>query len=78
LGFDYFRHDPSRHALVGERTGKRFKLGDVLNVRLTEAAPLTGGLRFELTPAQPTLDGRKPWRKGRKPATVIKTSSRKR
>jgi ribonuclease R len=48
LGFDFFRHDQKRHALVGERTGKTYRMGDTLTVRLAEAAPLTGGLRFEL------------------------------
>src|SRR5262245_29165586 len=48
LGTDFFRHDEKRHALVGERTGTTYKLGDTLSVRLAEAAPLTGGLRFDL------------------------------
>ena len=48
LGFDFFRHDDKRHALVGERTKKMYRMGDTLTVRLAEAAPLTGGLRFEL------------------------------
>jgi ribonuclease R len=48
LGFDFFRHDEKRHALVGERTKKMYRMGDTLAVRLAEAAPLTGGLRFEL------------------------------
>jgi ribonuclease R len=48
LGFDFFRHDEKRHALVGERTKKTYSLGETITVRLAEAAPLTGGLRFEL------------------------------
>ena len=48
LGFEFFRHDEKRHALVGDRTGKAYRLGDKIAVRLAEAAPLTGGLRFEL------------------------------
>jgi ribonuclease R len=48
LGPDFLRHDEKRHALVGERSGRVYKLGDTLSVRLAEAAPLTGGLRFEL------------------------------
>ncbi|HVZ91472.1 MAG TPA: ribonuclease R [Rhizomicrobium sp.] len=50
LGFEYFRHDEQKHALIGSRTGTIFKLGDVVRVKLVEAAPLTGGLRFELEP----------------------------
>ena len=48
IGAEYFRHDERAHALVGERTGTRYRLGDKLVVRLLEAAPLTGGLRFGL------------------------------
>jgi len=48
IGAEYFRHDEKRHALVGDRTGAAYKLGDTVLVRLREAAPLTGGLRFEL------------------------------
>ena len=48
LGFEYFRHDEKRHAMIGDRTGTVYKLGDIVAVKLVEAAPLTGGLRFEL------------------------------
>jgi ribonuclease R len=48
LGMEYFRHDERRHALVGDRTGTSYTLGDTLRVKLAEAAPLTGGLRFDL------------------------------
>lgn len=48
LGFEYFRHDEKKHALIGDRTGTAFRLGDIVRVKLVEAAPLTGGLRFEL------------------------------
>lgn len=51
LGAEYFRHDERKHALVGDRTGTAYKLGDYVDVRLAEAAPLTGGLRFELAAA---------------------------
>ncbi len=48
LGFEYFRHDEKKHALIGDRTGTTYRLGDQITVRLLEAAPLTGGLRFEI------------------------------
>jgi ribonuclease R len=56
LGTDFFRHDEKRHALVGQKSGTVYRLGDILHVRLAEAAPLTGGLRFEL--AEPGPVGR--------------------
>jgi ribonuclease R len=51
LGRDFFRHDPRTHALIGERSKVSYRLGQRLTVRLVEAAPLTGGLRFELADA---------------------------
>ena len=51
LGFEFFRHDERKHALIGDRSGTAYRMGDRLRVRLMEAAPLTGGLRFELTEA---------------------------
>jgi len=62
LGFEYFRHDPKRHALVGERSGTVYKLGDRLVVKLVEAAPLTGGLRFEIAEAPERTSNAKPHR----------------
>ncbi len=44
LGDQYFIHDERSHALVGERTGARWRLGARVRVRLEEATPLTGGL----------------------------------
>ncbi len=60
LGFEYFRHDEKQHALIGERSGVKYSLGDYLNVKLMEAAPLTGGLRFELVEANTPQTGRLP------------------
>ncbi|MES2294735.1 MAG: ribonuclease R [Pseudomonadota bacterium] len=48
LGLEYFRHDERAQAMRGERTGTSFGLGDTIAVKLLEAAPVTGGLRFEL------------------------------
>nr|WP_280960228.1 ribonuclease R [Ancylobacter aquaticus] len=48
LGQDYYRYDEVRHALVGERTGEMHRLGDRVEVKLVEAAPVAGALRFEL------------------------------
>jgi len=42
LGTEFFRHDEARHALVGQRSKTLYKLGDIVPVRLVEAAPLTG------------------------------------
>jgi ribonuclease R len=48
LGTEYFNYDEARHALVGSRSGALHRLGDVVDVRLVEAQPIAGALRFEL------------------------------
>lgn len=48
LGSEYFTHDDRAHALIGERTGKRFTLGRRVEVKLMEATPVTGGLVLEM------------------------------
>src|SRR6185503_10186600 len=48
LGAEYFNYDETRHALVGSRSGATHRLGDVVDVRLVEAQPVAGALRFEL------------------------------
>jgi ribonuclease R len=48
LGDEYFSYDEQGHMLVGTRTGTRYRLGDAVAVRLVEAAPLAGALRFEV------------------------------
>jgi ribonuclease R len=48
LGNDYFVHDERAHALIGDVTGATFRLGERVEVKLVEAAPITGGLVFEL------------------------------
>jgi ribonuclease R len=48
LGGEYFIHDDKAHALVGERTGVRWRLGAPARVKLLEATPITGGLLLEM------------------------------
>ncbi len=48
LGADFFRHIEAEHALAGARTGETFRLGDTVEVRLVEAIPSAGALRFEM------------------------------
>jgi ribonuclease R len=48
LGRDYYVYDEVRHALIGERTGETFQMGDIVKVKLVEAAPVKGGLKFEI------------------------------
>jgi ribonuclease R len=48
LGKEYFRFDEKARALVGEESGETYRVGQRLDLRLAEANPVSGGLRFEL------------------------------
>nr|WP_321444268.1 ribonuclease R [uncultured Cohaesibacter sp.] len=48
IGYDYYAFDEPNHRLVGEATGETFRLGDIVEVKLVEAAPMAGALRFEM------------------------------
>jgi ribonuclease R len=48
LGSEFFRYHEEQHAVIGAETGETHRLGDKVSVRLVEAVPLAGALRFEL------------------------------
>ncbi|WP_422383043.1 ribonuclease R [Roseibium album] len=48
IGLDYYRYDEGSHALIGDKTGETYQLGDQVEVKLVEAAPFAGALTFEL------------------------------
>ena len=52
LGREYWRFDAAAQTLTGERSGKVVAIGARVRVRLAEAVPVTGGLRFELLEVQ--------------------------
>ncbi len=59
LGDDYYIHDERRHQLVGEHTGRRFRLGDRVRTRLARVD--LEALQVGLVPASATArsaDGR--------------------
>ncbi len=57
LGRDYFHYDEAAHTLVGERTRLGYRLGDTVEVKLVEAAPLSGAMRFEMLTEARELPG---------------------
>ena len=75
LGSEYYNYDESRHALIGSRSGAMHRLGDEVQVRLVEAAPVAGALRFELLSEGRTVPrgGRIRDSRGGKPHTGGKT-----
>lgn len=48
LGREYYSYDERSQVLTGDTSGTRFAIGDLLTLRLAEANPLTGALKFEL------------------------------
>jgi ribonuclease R len=48
LGKDYFHYDEASQVLIGEKTRQEYRPGMRLELRLAEANPISGSLRFEL------------------------------
>jgi ribonuclease R len=48
LGLEYFRYDEAAKQLVGDESGETYRIGQRLALRLAEANPVSGSLRFEL------------------------------
>ena len=48
IGDEYFHYNEKSHAMVGRHSGETYRLGDSVTVKLVEAAPVAGALRFEL------------------------------
>jgi ribonuclease R len=48
IGDEYFRYDEKAQQLVGEDTGTAYRQGQKLRLRIAEADPVSGSLRFEL------------------------------
>ncbi|WP_062202769.1 ribonuclease R [Aureimonas sp. AU12] len=76
LGSDYYHYDEIAHSLVGDRSKRGYRLGDTVSVKLVEAIPLAGSMRFEMlteprelpaTNASFHKAGRRPARPGRAP-----------
>ena len=51
LGKDYFQYDPARHTLLGERTGKRYRLSDRGKIRIVRVDMDTS--RMDFVPVEP-------------------------
>jgi ribonuclease R len=84
IGEEYFRYDEKAQQLVGEETGTAYRQGQKLKLRIAEADPVSGSLRFELpessegrsAPPQRRDRVRNTGRRGRPPN--IRHSSRRR
>ncbi len=72
LGEDYFRYEEATRSLVGTRSRVTHRLGDAVQVRLVEAAPFAGALRFEIVSGKTETAG------GAKRARSVRTDPRAR
>ncbi|KNG93795.1 ribonuclease R [Pseudaestuariivita atlantica] len=70
LGNEYWAFDRDSGTLMGSETGRVISLGQRVVVRLTEAAPVTGGLAMELIEIEGETLHRGPKAGGRKKAPV--------
>jgi len=76
LGREYFRYDEAAKQLVGDETGEIYRIGQRLTLRLAEANPVSGSLRFELPegsygmPSPPRRDRQRPAGKRGRPANI--------
>jgi ribonuclease R len=48
LGQEYFRYDEKARALIGDDSGTTFRQGQKIDLKLAEANPASGALKFEL------------------------------
>ena len=48
LGNEYFRYDEASQSLIGDTTGETYRMGQKIELKLAEAVPASGALRFEL------------------------------
>ena len=87
IGTEFYRYEEAMHALVGSRSGETFRLGDTVAVKLAEAAPFAGALRFELVegasaqragPRPSGAPNRSPGRVSKVPRDVRSSRSRRR
>jgi ribonuclease R len=77
LGAEYFRYDEAGQQLVGEQSGTAFTVGMKLQLRLVEANPASGALRFELPDGKGSAGSARDDRRGRGgPPRVLKRRGR--
>jgi ribonuclease R len=87
LGQEYFRYDEAARALVGDHSGETYRVGQKLTLRLAEANPVSGSLRFELpqgsyggasaAPRQPRSDRVRPGQRRGRPPNIRHQSKRR-
>jgi ribonuclease R len=57
LGDDYYHFIEASHALIGERSGQGYRLGDQVEVKLTDVQVYAGSMKYEMVTAPVSLPG---------------------
>jgi ribonuclease R len=65
LGNDYYRYDPAKHRLIGDRTSQIYRLGDLVTVKVVQVNLDERKIDFELVQKQSVLDKRRSRGKGK-------------
>ena len=60
IGREYFRYEEAAKALIGEQSGDTFSSGMRLQLRLAEANPVSGALRFEMVDGKGSSSSARP------------------
>ncbi|PAX09732.1 ribonuclease R family protein [Sphingomonas lenta] len=76
LGGEYYRFDEAARTLTGEHSGEQYALGQRLELRLVEANPVSGALRFELPEGKGAGTSAEPERRDRRTPRVLKRRGR--
>ena len=77
LSAEFMVYDEAAHALVGDTTGVTFRLGDPVSVRLEEAAPLSGAMRFDIVEHEALASGKRRPRRSGPPSSTGRKKHRK-
>jgi ribonuclease R len=80
LGTEYFRYDEAAKQLVGDATGETYRIGQRLTLRLAEANPVSGSLRFELPEGSyggPSMPQRRDRTRRGRPANIRHSNRRR-
>jgi ribonuclease R len=78
LGQDYFHFDQAKHMMLGERTGKRYRLGDRVRIKVLRADIETSKIDFSLVEQESSaLDMQRAFEQSAQKKTASKPRSAK-
>lgn len=77
LGHEYFHIDEASRSVIGEKSGKGFRMADLVDVKILESQPLSGSVTLEMiSPPRPLPSGTISFRKHKSQQKRASHSSR--